>query len=72
MTTRRLSRLGRIFADGRRIDTALRLAVRDAILQHRQLDLPLVMWRDGHVVWVHPRDLATKASPEKRTPKRER
>jgi len=34
MKAKQISRLGQIFADGRRIDEALRLAARDAIRKH--------------------------------------
>ena len=32
-------------------------AVRDAVLQHKQKGLPLVVWRDGKVAWIPPDDL---------------
>jgi hypothetical protein len=49
---RQLSRLGRIFADGRRIDRALKMAARVAIREYELHDAPVVIWRDGHVAWV--------------------
>jgi hypothetical protein len=47
MKPRQVSRVDRIFADGRRIDEALRLAARDAIRKHEQHNAPVVVWRDG-------------------------
>lgn len=60
-STRQLSRLGRIFADGRRIDRALKMAARDAIRKHELHDAPVVIWRDGHIAWVPVRELSAKA-----------
>jgi hypothetical protein len=57
---KQLSRLGRIFADGRRIDEALRLAARDAIRKHKQHNVPVVVWRDGATAWVPTRELGMK------------
>jgi hypothetical protein len=53
---------GKIFADGRRIDEALRLAARDAIRLHVQHDMPVVVWRDGGIALVPPGELSAKAS----------
>jgi len=57
-----LSRIGKIFADGRRIEKALRLAARDAIRKHEQHNVPVVIWRDGAIAWVPARELLSKAS----------
>jgi hypothetical protein len=27
------------------------------MLRHKRADLPVVIWRDGHSVWVKPEDL---------------
>jgi hypothetical protein len=62
MKAKRLSRIGRIFADGRRIDEALRLAARDAIRKHEQHNVPVVVWRDGGIAWVPAHELLSKAS----------
>lgn len=34
------------------VESAIRHAVHDAVLQHKQLGLPMVDWQDGAVVWV--------------------
>jgi hypothetical protein len=43
MKARRGNRIGQIFADGRQIDEALRLAARDAIRKHALHDVPVVI-----------------------------
>ncbi len=60
MKARQGSRVGRIFADGRQVDEALRLAARDAIRKHAVHDVPVVIWRDGRTAWVPARELAAK------------
>ena len=62
MKARQGSRIGKIFADGRQIDEALRLAARDAIRKHALLDAPVVVWRDGRIAWVPARELSSKTS----------
>jgi len=59
MKAKQISRVGQIFADGRRIDEALRLAARDAIRKHEQHNAPVVVWRDGRTALVSARELTT-------------
>jgi hypothetical protein len=59
-----LSRIGRIFADGRPIDEALRSAVRGAIQAHAVDNMPVAIWRDGAVAWVSARELSEEAPPK--------
>jgi len=68
------TRIGRIFADGRRVDEALRTAVRDAIREHRRRDAPVVVWRDNRAAWLSVRELASGStlSNAKRTRKHRR
>jgi hypothetical protein len=40
-----------------RILAALRLAVREALLRHKQAGNPVAVWRDGRVVWIRPEDI---------------
>jgi len=40
-----------------RILEALREAVREALLRHKQAGNPVVVWRDGRVVWIPPEDI---------------
>jgi hypothetical protein len=66
----RLSRIGKIFADGRRVDEAVRLAARDAIRMHEQHNVPVAVWRDGRVAWVPAHELLPKTSRKKTGEKR--
>jgi hypothetical protein len=70
MKARPLSRIGKIFADGRRIDEAVKLAARDAIRMHEQRNLPVAVWRDGRVAWVPAHELLPKTSRKKTGEKR--
>ena len=60
------------FERGTPIDEAMDEAEREAILRHRQADVPLVTWREGRIVEVLPEESggATKSSSE-REPNRE-
>ena len=60
MKARQGNRIGQIFADGRQVDEALRLAARDAIRKHALHDAPVVVWRDGRIAWVPARELGSK------------
>jgi hypothetical protein len=44
--------IGRLFREGTAIDAAMNAAAREAVLQHKQKGLPIVVWRDGKVVWI--------------------
>lgn len=46
------SRITRIMLETREVDEAIRLAVRDAFLEHKRERLPVVIWRDGKAVWI--------------------
>ena len=48
---------GDIFAEGTLIDKALKQAVREAILQHKRAGNPIVVWRDGKMVWLKPEEI---------------
>lgn len=43
--------------DGVSIDRAVELAARDARLRHKQLGVPLVVWREGQVVLIPPEEI---------------
>jgi hypothetical protein len=62
----------RIFADGRRIDNALRSAVREAIRDHQERNVPVVVWRNGRATLVSARELSRAAAPAKRKAARKR
>ena len=46
-----------IFRDGTQIKRALQAATREAIKQHKQAGLPMVVWRDGQTVFMSPEEL---------------
>ena len=49
-----------LFRDGKEIDTALRNAVQQALLQHKQAGNPVAEWRDGKVVLIKPEDIVVE------------
>ena len=56
MTAREPKDIQRIFREGTLIDEALNLAVRDAVQLHKEKGLPMVVWRDGKIVWITPEE----------------
>jgi len=46
-----------ICQEGTQIDLAVERAARDARLRHKQLGVPLVVWRDGKVVEIPPEEI---------------
>jgi len=51
----------RIIRDGTAIDRAIVAARRRVIRRHRQLGVPLAIWRDGQVVEVAPESVELPA-----------
>lgn len=49
--------IGRLFREGKPIDDAMNAAVREVVLRHKQMGMPLVVWRDGKVVWIPPEEI---------------
>ena len=49
--------IDRILSDATLIETALRLAVRDALARHKQAGNPVATWQDGRVQWIAPEDI---------------
>ncbi len=47
-----LSRIGQVMLERKAVETAVRLAIRDAILEHKREGLPMVIERDGRIVWI--------------------
>ncbi|MHB1559911.1 MAG: hypothetical protein ACYC61_20875 [Isosphaeraceae bacterium] len=41
-----------ILLDGRSIQRAQKHAWRDAMIRHKRLGQPIVVWREGKVVWI--------------------
>ena len=46
--------IAKIFEEGSEIDGSLRLGVRDALIMHKKLGFPIVVWEDDQIVWVPP------------------
>lgn len=46
-----------IFRECTQIKRALQAATREAIKQHKQAGLPMVVWRDGQTVFISPEEL---------------
>lgn len=53
----------RLFREGKPIDDAMNAAVREVVLRHKQLGMPLVVWRDGKIVWIRPEDIPASETP---------
>ena len=47
------------------IDEALNARVREAVLRHKQLAVPGVVWRGGTSVWIPPEEVPLPDSPQK-------
>ena len=60
MTNQAKVDIDRLFREGTEIDAALNAAVREAVLQHKQKGLPLVVWRDGKVAWIPAEEIAMR------------
>lgn len=54
MTQRSVKDSAAILRDGTAIDLAIERAGYDVVVRHRQLGVPLVIWREGRVVEVPP------------------
>ncbi|MHB1034621.1 MAG: hypothetical protein ACYC35_04600 [Pirellulales bacterium] len=63
MATESEKDIAKIFRERTLIDEALNAAVREAVLAHKQKGLPLVVWRDGKIVWIPPEDLDVGETP---------
>ena len=50
-------KISEAFADPAKITRALAQGVRDALLKHKQTGNPVVVWRDGKIVWLKPEDI---------------
>ena len=56
MATSEPKDIAQIFREGTPIDEALNAAARDAVQLHKEKGLPLVVWRDGKIVWISPEE----------------
>ena len=46
-----------IFKEGSLIDNALKKAIQETLLRHKQAGNPIVVWRDGKIVWLKPEEI---------------
>lgn len=44
-------------ADRERLTEALAAGVREALRKHKQAGNPIVIWRDGKMVWLTPEEI---------------
>ena len=49
--------IGEILSDTDRVTRAIREAGRNARLLHKQMGVPIVVWRDGQVVEIPPEEI---------------
>lgn len=50
--------IGKIIAEGTQIDEAVRQAVKEAVLKHKQAGNPIVAMKDGKMVWIKPDEIS--------------
>jgi hypothetical protein len=48
-----------------RILEAMRLAVRDALLDHKRAGNPVAVWRNNRVEWIPPEEIPVDPEPDK-------
>lgn len=53
-----------LLADGAAVDRAMREAVRQALLRHKRLGQPIVVWENGQVVEVPADRIDVSDAPE--------
>ncbi|MBI4709771.1 MAG: hypothetical protein HY806_00340 [Nitrospirae bacterium] len=49
-----------IFKEGTPIDKALKKAVQEALMRHKQAGNPIVVWRNGKIVWLKPEEIVVQ------------
>jgi hypothetical protein len=49
--------LGELLRDSKKIQQAIKAAVHEAVRTHKLLGRPIVVWRDGKVVWIPPEEI---------------
>ncbi len=60
MSVAKKKTIDELFRDGKDIDTALRNAVQQALLQHKKAGNPVAEWRDGKVVLIKAEDIVVE------------
>lgn len=59
-----LDRIDRLLEDDEAVAAALRKGVHDALVRHKKLGQPVVVWRDGKVVWIPPEEIPVDDGPK--------
>ena len=54
---KRKDKIAEAFANPEKITQAVAKGVRDALLKHKQAGNPIVVWRDGKIVWLDPEEI---------------
>ena len=58
MRTRKRDHIEEMLADKERIKAAIESAVREAVLRHKQAGNPIVVMKDGKMVWLKPEEIS--------------
>ncbi len=61
-------RISVFFDDPDKVTDALARGIREALLQHKMAGNPIVVWRDGQIVWIPPEEICVD---EFKTPERD-
>jgi hypothetical protein len=54
---KRKDKIAEAFANPEKITQALTQGVREALLKHKQGGNPVVVWRNGKMVWLKPEEI---------------
>jgi len=52
-----IDKIAEAFSNPEKITQALAKGVRDALLKHKQAGNPIVVWRDGKIVWFDSEEI---------------
>jgi hypothetical protein len=58
--------ISELLSDPEVIAQAADEAIQDVILRHKQMGLPMAVWKDGGVAWVAPEELERAREARKR------
>jgi hypothetical protein len=50
-------KISEVFSNPEKVTQALARGVHDALLKHKQAGNPIVVWRDGKIVWLKPEEI---------------
>jgi hypothetical protein len=49
--------VGELLADDKKIERAMQIATRKAILEHKRAGFPVVVVKEGKIVWLQPDEI---------------